>query len=116
MLLAWVSTPVLYAAEYFGLLHSKYDIQLVGMSRNGLHMHIDLGPLTYTHDTARLVLTTLNALVICLIRRAVARRYGRRTSALFAVLSCTQFHLPFWMGRTLPNMFALIPGTFNSPH
>ncbi|KAI0925707.1 hypothetical protein AcV5_008372 [Taiwanofungus camphoratus] len=43
------------------------------------------------------------------MRRAISRRFGGPTSVLFVLLTCTQFHLPFWMGRTLPNMFALFP-------
>jgi hypothetical protein len=58
----------------------------------------------------RLVLATLNAIGLCLLRRAVARRFGRPTGLFFTLITCSQFHIPFWMGRTLPNMFALFPG------
>ncbi|KDN50720.1 hypothetical protein RSAG8_01218, partial [Rhizoctonia solani AG-8 WAC10335] len=57
----------------------------------------------------RLCLATANVYGLVLIRWAVQRRFGRGTSALFTLLTCTQFHLPFWIGRTLPNMFALLP-------
>ncbi|KAG8762839.1 dolichyl-P-Man:Man(7)GlcNAc(2)-PP-dolichol alpha-1,6-mannosyltransferase [Ceratobasidium sp. 423] len=57
----------------------------------------------------RLCLASANAYGLVLIRWAVQRRFGRGTSALFTILTCTQFHLPFWIGRTLPNMFALLP-------
>ena len=61
-----------------------------------------------------MVLASANAIGLCMIRRAVSKRFGRVMGMMFALLSCTQFHLPFWMGRTLPNMFALFPGTFIS--
>ncbi|KAA1476212.1 alpha-1,6-mannosyltransferase subunit [Dentipellis sp. KUC8613] len=84
--LAYISTPVIHLATHFELLSSKFDTQVL----------------------IRLVLATLNALPLCLLRRAVGRRFGRPTGLLFALLTSTQFHLPFWMGRTLPNMFALV--------
>ncbi|KAI0312103.1 Alg9-like mannosyltransferase family-domain-containing protein [Amylostereum chailletii] len=85
--LAALSTPVLHLATTFAYISFKFDVQII----------------------LRLVLATINALALCLIRRAVSRRYGRPTGLLFTLLTCTQFHLPFWMGRTLPNMFALFP-------
>ncbi|KAH8831372.1 glycosyltransferase family 22 protein [Flagelloscypha sp. PMI_526] len=86
-LLAWLATPCIQVAQRFDLLHSKFDIQVI----------------------LRLVLASANAFMICRIRHAVARRFGRPTSFFFALLSISQFHLPFWMGRTIPNMYALVP-------
>jgi alpha-1,6-mannosyltransferase len=60
--------------------------------------------------TVRLVLASVNAAGLCYLRRAVSRRFGRLTGLFFTLFTCSQFHVPFWMGRTLPNMFALLPG------
>ncbi|KZT23137.1 glycosyltransferase family 22 protein [Neolentinus lepideus HHB14362 ss-1] len=87
LILAWLSRPLVGLASSFGWITTKLDIQIL----------------------VRLVLTTLNALMLCLIRRSVSRRFGRLTGLYFAIITCSQFHLPFWMGRTLPNMFALVP-------
>ncbi|KAK7695295.1 hypothetical protein QCA50_002485 [Cerrena zonata] len=87
VLLAWISTPVIYIANWYGVINSKADLQIY----------------------VRLVLATLNAITLCLIRRATSRRYGGAASVLFTLFTCTQFHLPFWIGRTLPNMFAIFP-------
>lgn len=54
----------------------------------------------------RLTLAWANAFALCLFRRRVSRRFGAQTSTLFVLISVTQFHIPFWMGRTIPNMFA----------
>jgi len=61
----------------------------------------------------RLVLASLNSCGLILIRHAVSKRFGRPTSWLFALLMLSEFHIPFWMSRTVPNMFALLPGTIN---
>ncbi|KAJ7658514.1 Alg9-like mannosyltransferase family-domain-containing protein [Mycena rosella] len=87
VLLAWISTPAIYLADYFGLVSSKFELQVI----------------------VRLVLATLNAVGLCFIRHAVSRRFGRPTGLFYTLLTCSQFHVPFWMGRTLPNMFALLP-------
>ncbi|KAH9943363.1 Alg9-like mannosyltransferase family-domain-containing protein [Epithele typhae] len=87
VVLAWATQLCLNAGEWMGVSAGKFDAQVV----------------------LRLVLASINAIGLCLLRRAVSRRFGRLTSVMFALLSCTQFHLPFWMGRTLPNMFALLP-------
>ncbi|KAJ7188948.1 glycosyltransferase family 22 protein [Mycena filopes] len=87
VLLAWTSQPVIYAAQFLGLVGSKFELQII----------------------IRLVLATINALGLCLLRRAVSRRFGRPTGLYYTLLTCSQFHVPFWMGRTLPNMLALLP-------
>ncbi|OBZ66289.1 putative Dol-P-Man:Man(7)GlcNAc(2)-PP-Dol alpha-1,6-mannosyltransferase [Grifola frondosa] len=85
--LASLSYPIIQVASLLEFVSDKADLQVI----------------------VRLVLATLNAIGFCLLRRAVSRRFGRPTSVFFVLLTCTQFHLPFWMGRTLPNMFALFP-------
>ncbi|KIK79362.1 glycosyltransferase family 22 protein [Paxillus rubicundulus Ve08.2h10] len=87
MILVWVTAPFVYFGAHLWLITSKFGLQIA----------------------LRLSLATLNAIALILVRRAVSTHFGRRTSWLFALLTCSQFHLPFWMGRTLPNMFALVP-------
>ncbi|KAJ7592689.1 glycosyltransferase family 22 protein [Mycena floridula] len=87
VLLAAISTPIIQLANYLGYVSTKFDLQII----------------------VRLVLASINAFGLCLLRRAVSRRFGRPTSFFFALLTISQFHVPFWMGRTLPNMFALFP-------
>ncbi|KAF5327333.1 hypothetical protein D9619_003978 [Psilocybe cf. subviscida] len=87
VLLAWLTDPVARLAHSGGYLTSKLDLQIL----------------------LRLVLASLNAWTLCMLRRAASRRFGRTTGLFFALLTCTQFHLPFWMGRTIPNMLAMIP-------
>ncbi|KAF9223821.1 glycosyltransferase family 22 protein [Gyrodon lividus] len=87
IMLAWITAPFIYLGTLLGLMTSKLDLQFA----------------------LRLLLASLNAIALIFVRRAVSARFGRQTSWLYALLTCSQFHLPFWMGRTLPNMFALIP-------
>ncbi|KIO25047.1 glycosyltransferase family 22 protein [Tulasnella calospora MUT 4182] len=84
--LAWLATPVFYLARTFGLLHSKLDLQI----------------------GVRLLLGFFNSVGLWHIRRAATRRFGPAAGAFFIILTCTQFHVPYWMSRTLPNMFAFL--------
>ncbi|KAF7289265.1 Mannosyltransferase [Mycena indigotica] len=87
VLLAWLAKPFIYIAATFDLLPSKFEIQVI----------------------VRLVLATINAIGLCFIRHAVSRRFGRPTGFYYTLLTCSQFHVPFWMGRTIPNMLAFFP-------
>jgi len=108
VLLAWASTPIIRIAAGLDLIDSKIDVQVIGkqymVSRSFSSHQLSL------HLVVRLVLATINAFGLILVRRAVSRWLGRPTGFLWTLLTCTQSHLPFWMGRTLPNMFALFPG------
>ena len=113
VLLAWVSAPVIKIAATLDLVDSKADLQIIGECWTMFRS------LTVSHRSlqlaVRLVLATINAIGLILIRRAVSRWFGRLTGFLWALLTCTQPYLLFWMGRTLPNMFALFPGACVDP-
>jgi hypothetical protein len=55
----------------------------------------------------RLVLGTLVVGAFRQFRTAVGRVYGEAVGNSLGLLCCTQFHLVFYMSRTLPNVFAL---------
>jgi alpha-1,6-mannosyltransferase len=56
-----------------------------------------------------MMLALVNGIALCYFRRVVARRFGKSTSLYFTLLSVSQYHIPFWAGRTIPNMFAFAP-------
>ena len=112
-MLAWASQICLRAGSAFGLFTEKFDAQVIG--EPFLHYTLwEMCELAVGLSIARMVLASANAAGLCVLRRAAERRFGRPTGIMFAFLSCTQFHLPFWIGRTLPNMFALLPGESSS--
>ncbi|GAA6003344.1 dolichyl-P-Man:Man(7)GlcNAc(2)-PP-dolichol alpha-1,6-mannosyltransferase [Rhodotorula paludigena] len=55
----------------------------------------------------RLTLAVVSALSLVFFSRCVRAAYGAKVAKYFALLAATQFHVPFWAGRTLPNMLAV---------
>ncbi|RPB04194.1 hypothetical protein L873DRAFT_1759446 [Choiromyces venosus 120613-1] len=57
------------------------------------------------------VLGVFSALSLNLFTRAVRKSYGSTTAVLYTLFQLSQFHLPYYSSRLLPNTFALILST-----
>lgn len=55
----------------------------------------------------RLVLASFSVLSTARLRAAITREWGTSAARCFALILLAQFHLPFYMSRSLPNVFAL---------
>lgn len=58
--------------------------------------------------TMRLALVLLSATALLCIRHALNKQHSRATGAMFTLLTACQFHLPFYAGRPLANVFAML--------
>lgn len=56
--------------------------------------------------SVRGILGLLNALALVNYARGVRRAYGRDVALWYTALQASQFHIWYYMSRTLPNMFA----------
>ena len=60
----------------------------------------------------RFSLAFLNFLALHCLRRSLIQKYGSIAGKCFVLICCTQFHLMFYLGRPLPNIFALAVITY----
>ena len=56
----------------------------------------------------RLILAAATCHALSKMRRELSKQFGSICGIIFAMVSCLQFHLPFYAGRPLPNIFALV--------
>ncbi|ELR06287.1 hypothetical protein GMDG_02081 [Pseudogymnoascus destructans 20631-21] len=59
-------------------------------------------------QTARFILGSLTAAALLRYARALSRAFGKGVGGWYILLQATQFHIPFYASRTLPNTFALL--------
>lgn len=62
----------------------------------------------YAQITVRLVLALLVTLAFRNFQLATSGVFGHTEANLLAVITAAQFHVPFYMSRPLPNIFALV--------
>jgi alpha-1,6-mannosyltransferase len=65
-------------------------------------------PKIFSQYFVRLSLGVCSWMSFTLFSDSVSRRFGPRAGSLTCILASLQFHIPFYMSRTLPNTFALI--------
>ncbi|GAA5987106.1 hypothetical protein JCM11641_006429 [Rhodosporidiobolus odoratus] len=82
--LAAISKPVLELASRLGVVRDGVDAQVA----------------------VRLVLSLVSALSVIFFSRRVAASYGSKVAKYSLLLLSTSFHVPFWAGRTVPNVLA----------
>jgi hypothetical protein len=89
-----------------GLIRNKLGIQIISRSCLGRPQSADI--------PVRLVLSSVFSLSFAQLAKALRYRYGSAVRIWFILLSLTQFHVPYYAGRTLPNFMAL-PGGIPLP-
>jgi len=85
------------------------SLLIAGLSypANILFEHFDV-PVLYNQVLCRSVLGLVSCLSVAHFRDGVTAKFGARASQLTGILLACQFHICFYMSRTLPNVFALI--------
>lgn len=83
-LVALLSYPVLRAGALLGL-RKAYSLYIV-----------------------RMVIAVLSVGAMGRFCKAVSRKFGTEVGSVFLGITCMQFHLPFYLSRPLPNVFAMM--------
>ncbi|GAA6020689.1 hypothetical protein JCM11491_000515 [Sporobolomyces phaffii] len=83
-MLSGLSYPFVRLASELGWLKSGLDVQML----------------------IRLVLALASSLSLVFLSRRVRAAFGAKVALSFLAISATQFHVPFWISRTVPNMLA----------
>ena len=64
--------------------------------------------LFFSQYICRIIIGLLSWMAFLQFKLAVTIKFGDRVAKFLGFMMCLQFHLPFYMSRPLPNIFALI--------
>jgi alpha-1,6-mannosyltransferase len=129
ILLAVVTYPLAVLSVWLGIIKTTVGTQILGtlsavVSCPWASSSFETGDnpvLQPTGDTVypkhmltlpvRMVLAGISAFAFNHLARTIRGRYGPSTKKWFLLLSLSQFHIPYYASRTLPNFMALPGGT-----
>ena len=109
MAVATVAWPLRLAAQAY--CHAIQAVAALGTRLGAPSLWAELleppGPGLTEQLCARLATGLLLWLAFCAFQRGVQAQFGPMVADFTALLTCLQFHLPFYMSRLLPNTLAL---------
>ncbi|KFY63116.1 hypothetical protein V497_02110, partial [Pseudogymnoascus sp. VKM F-4516 (FW-969)] len=108
LILAWLTRAFLHA-DIFG--HARaFGNAVLGTPLHFAHSQLIFHSLVKAsaQTTARFILGSLTALSLIRYSKGLSRAYGKSVGGWYVLLQATQFHIPFYASRTLPNTFALL--------
>jgi hypothetical protein len=102
----FVFSTLLHAPRVYILVIGNYFISSTSL-KSILSCSFFYSSLLFLFPVVRVILGTLNVLAFSRFRHAVQKEFGHFTGVALILLTLSQFHLCFYMSRTLPNTFAL---------
>lgn len=113
MVVAAAAAPAVAGLQLAGLpkLWSLYAVRLALVGDCVAHAHtfvVCRPPLSVKPFLPPLILQgALSLATLAALRQAINARFGGLAGSCFLLITALQFHLPFYMSRTLPNVLAL---------
>lgn len=105
--LAAVVYPLLWLGHQVGLWQSELAVQMLGEPPcRACSLRVVEPQLMLQWYPVRLVLALLSLATLIFLFRRTRDAFGTAVANLSMMLTLSQFHLVFYLGRTLPNMLA----------
>jgi alpha-1,6-mannosyltransferase len=103
ILLAGASYPLLALGKMAELWEEGLAVQMLGKSPRRITA---TKRANIVFPTVRAVLSLFSSFSLIFLSRRVRAAFGSNVGTYTLLITANQFHITFWMSRTLPNMFA----------